>query len=102
MLAYMFIMCGAQTTFQQLSAFGTTITYVLSIAGLYATLRQKNYSLLLPTMGFINCGILITASLYAMWQTNNPIPLYILMTIITCGIIIYGISEKSSNNLTQF
>lgn len=94
MLIYMFIINGEQTTFQQLSAFGATVTYILSIAGLYATLRQKGHSLLLPIMGFINCGILMTASLFALWKTSNPIPLYIFLSIVGCGIIVYGMSEN--------
>lgn len=96
MLTYMFIINGEQTTFQQLSAFGTTITYMISIAGLLATLRQKGYSFLLPIMGFINCGILLTASLYAMWKTSNPIPLCIFIGIVIFGIIVYGISHKKT------
>lgn len=94
MLTYMFIINGEQTTFQQLSAFGTTITYVISIMGLLATLYYQHRSLLLPLMGFINCVILLSASLYAMWKTNNPIPLYIFTSIIIFGTIIYQISKS--------
>jgi amino acid transporter len=96
MLAYMFIINGEQTTFQQLSAFGATMTYVMSIAGLFATLRQQSCSLLLPIMGFINCAILLTASVYTMGKTNNPIPLYIFTGIVLCGLIVYGISSKKA------
>lgn len=95
MLTYMFIMCGEQTTFQQLSAFGTTFTYMISIVGLLATLYQQKSSLILPIMGFINCLILMSASLYAMWKTNNPIPLFIFMGIIMCGTIVYNASDKN-------
>ena len=97
-LTYMFIIRGEQITFQQLSAFGITITYALSIAGLCATLHKKGYSLLLPIMGFINCSILLTASIYAMWKTNNPIPLYIFLGIIVCGGVVYGISNKKKDS----
>lgn len=98
MLTYMLIIGGEQTTFQQLSAFGSTVTYFLSIAGLFATLRQKGRSLLLPIMGFVNCIILMIASVHTMWKTNNPIPLYIFCCIITLGIFVYGMAEKNSNN----
>lgn len=97
MLTYLFIMLGEQVTFQQLSAFGTTITYALSIAGLCATLYHKGKSLLLPIMGFINCAILLVASLVAMWKTNNPIPLYIFIGIMVSGILMYGISKSFTN-----
>ena len=97
MLTYLFIMLGEQTTFQQLSAFGTTITYTLSITGLFATLYQKGNSLLLPIMGFINCAILLSTSLIAMWKTNNQIPLSIFCVIIISGIILYGISGQNNN-----
>lgn len=98
MLTYLFIMLGEQTTFQQLSAFGTTITYTLSISGLFATLYQKrDDSLLLPIMGFINCAVLMGSSLMAMWKTNNPIPLILFCVIITCGISIYGITQSRNN-----
>jgi hypothetical protein len=93
MLTYMFIMCE-QTTFQQLSAFGTTMTYAMSIAGLCATLYKKGNSIVLPIMGFINCAILMSASLIAMWKTNNPIPLYIFVGIIIFGILMYGMSQQ--------
>jgi amino acid transporter len=95
MLTYMFIMCE-QTTFQQLSAFGTTVTYFLSITGLCATLYQQKKSILLPLMGFVNCILLLTASLVAMWKTNNPTPLYIFIGIILCGIVVYGTSKKKN------
>lgn len=98
MLTYLFIMVGEQITFQQLSAFGTTMTYIISIAGLYATLRQKRSSVLLPIMGFINCAILMSVSVYAMIITHNPVPLYIFVCIILGGIIMYGISKQSNNN----
>jgi amino acid transporter len=98
MLIYVFIMIGTQTTFQQLSAFGTTMTYAMSIAGLCATLYQSKKSLLLPIMGFINCAILLGVSLFAMWKTHNPIPLYILLGIITSGAIMYGIAKVLNKN----
>jgi histidine transporter len=97
MLMYMIIINGEQITFQQLSAFGTTITYTISIVGLLATLYQQKQSLLLPILGFINCVILMSASLYAMWKTNNPIPLYIFIGIVICGIITYKASKISLN-----
>lgn len=96
MLTYLYIMLGEQTTFQQLSAFGTTMTYVMSIAGLYATLRQHKKSVLLPIMGFINCAILLMVSAYAMIKTHNPIPLYIFSCFMIGGIIMYGISKLFS------
>lgn len=96
MLTYLFIMLGEQTTFQQLSAFGTTMTYAMSIAGLCATLYKKGHTITLPILGFINCAILMSASLITMWKTNNPIPLYIFIGIMVSGIAMYGIS-KSKN-----
>jgi len=99
-LTYMFIIGGEQTTFQQLSAFGTTVTYFLSITGLCATLYQQGHSLLLPIMGFINCLILMTASLHTMWKTNNPLPLYIFLAIMIFGMVIYALS--SNKNTTSF
>lgn len=96
MVTYLFIMVGEQTTFQQLSAFGTTMTYAMSIAGLCATLYHHKKSILLPIMGFINCGILLAVSLFAMWKTNNPIPLYIFCGIIISGVVMYGISNKKT------
>lgn len=96
MLTYIFIINGEQTTFQQLSAFGTTVTYTISIIGLLATLRLKGHSLLLPIMGLFNCCILMTTSLYAMWKTNNPIPLYIFIGIMFGGIIMYALASNKS------
>jgi len=98
MLIYMLIINGEQTTFQQLSAFGTTVTYVISIIGLLATLHQHHHSLLLPIMGLINCLILMSVSLFTMWKTNNPVPLYIFIAIVISGIITYKISPKSLQN----
>jgi amino acid transporter len=98
MLTYLFIMLGEQTTFQQLSAFGTTMTYAMSIAGLCATLYQKGHAITLPILGFINCAILMSASLIAMWKTNNPIPLYIFVGIVLFGIVMYGISNNNNKD----
>jgi len=94
MITYLLVMVGEQITFQQLSAFGTTMTYFMSIAGLYATLRKKGNSTLLPILGFINCALLITASLYAMIKTHNPIPLYIFIAIVMLGIATYKMSGE--------
>lgn len=94
MLCYLLIIRGEQVTFQQLSAFGSTITYILSLSGLYATLLQKKKSLLLAIFGLVNCAILFSASLYAMWKSSNPIPLLIFMGIIGSGIIMYALAHK--------
>ena len=94
MLVYLCVISGKQITFQQLSAFGATVTYTLSIAGLLATLYQKNKSLLVPILGLINCAILLGASLYAMWVTHNPIPLYLFGTIALSGLVMYALSGK--------
>ena len=94
MFTYLLVMAGEQLTFQQFSAFGTTMTYIMSIAGLYATLRKKGYSTLLPILGFINCALLITASLYAMVKTHNPIPLYIFIAVVILGMITFSVSGQ--------
>lgn len=93
MLVYLLVMCGETTTFQQLSAFGATFTYALSIGGLFAALYQKKKSLLIPILGLVNCAILLSVSVYAMWMTNNPLPLKLFMGIILCGITMYWIAE---------
>ena len=89
MLVYLLVMRGVQTTFQQLSAFGATVTYTLSIIGLLATLYQHNKSLWIPVLGLINCAILLSVSLYAMWITNNTVPLQLFVGIMFCGIIMF-------------
>ncbi|HLJ31029.1 MAG TPA: APC family permease [Candidatus Babeliales bacterium] len=94
MFSYLLVMSGEQITFQQFSAFGTTMTYIMSIAGLYATLRTKGHSIVLPLLGFFNCALLIAASLYAMVKTHNPIPLYIFLTIIILGMITFSMSGE--------
>lgn len=99
MFVYLLIICGVQTTFQQLSALGATITYTLSITGLLATLYQQNTSLVIPVLGLINCAILLSISLYAMWITNNPLPLQLFVGIILCGIIMYSLSKTSAKKI---
>lgn len=94
MLTYLLVICGETTTFQQLSAFGATITYALSIAGLLATYHQKKHSFIIPILGLINCAILLTTSLYAMWITHNLVPLQLFTGIMICGVIMYGVSSK--------
>ncbi len=96
MFTYLLIMCGETTTFQQLSAFGATITYVLSIWGLYATYKQHKHSLIIPILGLVNCVILLLVSLYAMWTTHNPIPLQLFLGITLFGIMIYALSTKKT------
>jgi APA family basic amino acid/polyamine antiporter len=95
MLTYLLVMCGETTTFQQLSAFGATITYALSIWGLLATYQQHKHSLIIPILGLINCVILLSTSLYAMWKTNNLIPLQLFIGIALCGIVMYAAAGKS-------
>jgi amino acid transporter len=94
MLFYMFIIRGELTTFQQLSAFGATITYMLSLAGLLATLLKNKQSLWLTILGLVNCLILISASLYTMWLTSNPIPLLLFTAIVIGGVTMYWIASK--------
>jgi len=96
MFTYLLIMCGETTTFQQLSAFGATITYALSIWGLYATYKQHKHSLIIPILGLVNCVILLSTSLYAMWVTHNPIPLKLFVGITLFGIMIYTLSTKKT------
>jgi amino acid transporter len=95
MLFYLFVIYGETTTFQQLSAFGATVTYAISILGLLATLYKNNRSLLIPVLGLANCALLLSMSLYAMWITNNPIPLQLFVGIMACGILMYAVSKKS-------
>lgn len=97
MLFYMIIIRGEQTTFQQLSAFGATITYMLSLAGLLAILLKNKQSIWLTILGFVNCFILISASLYTMWLTSNPIPLLMFMGIVIGGVLMYLITDKQSS-----
>ena len=100
MLLYLLVISGETTTFQQLSAFGATMTYSLSILGLLATFYQHNKSLWIPILGLVNCALLLSASLYAMWVTNNPIPLQLFVGIMTCGIVMYTISERAKKNIS--
>ncbi len=97
MLCYLLIIRGEQVTFQQLSAFGSTITYILSITGLLATLLKNKKSVYIALFGLLNCAILLTASFYAMWKTNNPIPLLIFIGIISSGIIMYTLTHKKTS-----
>jgi amino acid transporter len=94
MMMYMLIMREQQTTYQQLSAFGATITYIISIAGLFATMRQHKQSVMLPILGCVNALILMIASLFAMWKTNNPLPLTIFCGIIVSGCIVYALAKE--------
>lgn len=93
-ITYMVIMCGKETTFQQLSAFGAVITYGLSISGLMVAYLKNNKSILIPVLGLLNCAILLSVSLYAMYNTNNFIPLYLFTGIIFFGIMIYMIKNS--------
>jgi len=93
-LLFMIIIRGEQTTFQQLSALGATITYTLSIIGLASTLYNKKRHLWLPFLGLLNCAILLCASLYAMWWSRNSIPLLILGGVMIIGIAIYAQSKR--------
>jgi amino acid transporter len=94
MLFYLLMMCGETITFQQLSAFGATITYALSIMGLLAAYHQKKHSLIVPILGLINCTILLITSLYAMWITHNHLPLQLFTGIMASGIIMYATAKK--------
>lgn len=98
MLTYMLIIRGEQTTFQQLSAFGATITYMLSLTGLFATLLKNKQSLSTTIFGLINCLILVAASLYTMWKTANPIPLFIFLGIVIGGIIMYLLASNTNKS----
>lgn len=95
MFIYLLAICGATTTFQQLSAFGATATYTLSIIGLLVALYRRNKSLLIPILGLVNCALLLATSLYAMWITNNTLPLKLFLEIIACGIVMYVMAGKT-------
>jgi amino acid transporter len=95
MLFYLLVIYGETTTFQQLSAFGATITYGLSICGLLVTYKKSNHSITIPILGLINCAILLATSLYAMCITHNPIPLQLFLCIMSCGTIMYLLSKKN-------
>jgi amino acid transporter len=97
MLSYMLIIRGEQVTFQQLSAFGTTITYTLSLIGLLATLLKNKQNISITIFGLINCGILLSASFYAMWKTSNPIPLLIFIGIVIGGVIMYWMANHNKH-----
>lgn len=94
MLLYTLIMWGETTSFQQLSAFGATITYMLSICGLLATCIKSKHSIVIPLLGFFNCMILLFVSLHTMWITHNILPLQLLMGIFIVGIIAYRSNEQ--------
>lgn len=89
MLFYMATIYGKTTTFQQLSAFGATITYTLSIMGLLATCIKTNRSTIIPLLALVNCLALLSVSLYTMWNTSNALPLQILMGIFILGMFTY-------------
>ncbi len=93
-LTYMIIIRGEQTTFQQLSALGATITYTISIIGLARTLKNNGQRIWIPVLGLVNCIILLCASSYAMWWAHNSKPLCILGGLMIVGIIMYGQSKK--------
>lgn len=89
MIAYIFIMHGQTTSFQQLSAFGATITYMLSICGLLATCIKDNHSVVVPLLGFFNCAILLFVSLHTMWIAHNILPLQLFIGIFILGTVAY-------------
>jgi amino acid transporter len=90
----MILIRGEQTTFQQLSALGATITYTISLIGLMQTLKKLNRSFWLPIFGLINCAILLSSSLYAMWWSHNIKPLLILTGFMIIGVGIYTKSKR--------
>lgn len=97
-IMYMLIIRGEQTTFQQLSGIGATITYSLSILGLLATLLKNKKSIILPILGLINCGILLSASAYTMWWSGNAKPIVIFSTIVVMGMTMYCMTKQSQHN----
>jgi hypothetical protein len=90
----MIIIRGEQTTFQQLSAFGTTVTYSLSIIGLLAILLKNKKNCAVPLLALANCIILLSASLHTMWSTGNAKPLYIFICLMGIGTIMYYLMSK--------
>ncbi len=93
-LLLMIIIRGEQTTFQQLSALGATITYSLSILGLAKTLYNRGHALWVPVLGLVNCVILLCASSYAMWWSCNAKPLLILTGFMIIGSLMYAQSKR--------
>jgi hypothetical protein len=92
---YMITINGEQITFQQLSGFGATITYSLSIFGLLVAMLKNKERITVPILGLFNCGLLLSASLYTMWSSNNPKPLLIFAGLMVFGTIMYSSSKKS-------
>jgi amino acid transporter len=95
-LSFLFLIRGTQTTFQQLSAFGATLTYTISIISLIVILHKKGLSKTIPLLGLINCFILLSISLFAMWRSHNPLPLFIFIGIIGIGALLYRTREHDT------
>ena len=98
-LLFMILIRGEQTTYQQLSALGATITYTVSIIGLAKTLLYRGNSIWIAVLGLINCALLLCAALYAMWWSQNIKPLAILSGLMIVGLAMYTQSKRHNEKV---
>lgn len=92
---------GSQIPLQQIAAFGSTIAYSLSIAGLLAvTLRKQanNTALWIPILGLINCAFFLISCLNSFY-IRGAHSLYIFSSLLCIGIALYIYTLKKP--LTQ-
>jgi len=99
-ITYLCLMKGEATNFQQLSSFGMTITYIISILGLLATLLKNNKSIKLPLLGLLNCCILLSASFYTLWWSRNGLPFYIFAGLTIIGLCMFIIKHNQKKVIT--
>lgn len=87
---YLLITHGSLVTLQQVSAFGCTITYIISSIALLLDQKQKNHSasLFLPRAALASCALLSALCFYNLYNTGF-IALIALMVITASGMLLY-------------
>lgn len=95
---YLLTTGGTQIHLQQIAAFGCTIAYTLSIISLFKQTLIAQRSLLLPSLGIMNCLIFFFSCIHS-FATRGYYSLSIFGCLVTIGLGMYYVQRRKNGFL---
>lgn len=92
-LIYLITTGGTQIHLQQIAAFGCTIAYTLSIISLFKQNQIAQRSLLLPSLGIINCLIFLLSCIHS-FTTRGYYSLNIFGCLLIIGLGMFYVQQR--------
>lgn len=97
-LIYLITTHGTQIHLQQIAAFGCTIAYTLSIISLFKQTLIAQRSLLLPSLGIMNCLIFLFSCIHS-FATRGYYSLSIFGCLVMAGLCMFYMQRKKEHSL---